>query len=126
MQTLKEIVTELTENKINKLKERLNKAEALKKKDKKQFDKHLFEYCKIKANISLVNQDAKTSAFWQIAIALISKMSDSEVFSTETLSKFIEDLETEAKKTSDINILYSILNQLMLEYMERLEQMQNK
>lgn len=34
MQTLKEIVTELTENKINKLKERLNKAEALKKKTK--------------------------------------------------------------------------------------------
>lgn len=114
MQTLKEIVQELTESKIHKLKERLSKADALKRQNKKELDKHLFEYCKLKANISIVNADAKVSAFWHIATDLIGKLADAKVIDAETLSKFIKDLETEAKKTSDINILYSILNQLML------------
>ena len=38
MQTLKEIVQELTESKIHKLKERLSKADALKRQNKKEFD----------------------------------------------------------------------------------------
>lgn len=106
---------------INDIHTRLDKAYKLKQENIKEFDKYLFNYCSLKARSNVGETNIGLTAFWNIAVTVISYIDDSKVFDVSTLQRFLQELENVVKnnKYDDIQYLYLILFELIQECTER-------